>query len=183
MPEAHCQEVSELAAETAIMLGLDGNLVLQCRIGGLLHDVGKIALPADLLTRPGPLSESEWAMVRNHPEIGYQIVSRVEGLADAGAAVRAHHERLDGSGYPAGLVGGDIPLAARVVAAADVYSTITGDRSYREPCGRLEALAELRRSAGTHLDPAVVDALCAVIERRRGDGDGSAPALPDARAA
>jgi putative nucleotidyltransferase with HDIG domain len=183
MPEAHCHEVSELAAETAIALGLDGSVVLQCRIGGLLHDVGKIALPADLLTRAGPLTEAEWAMVRSHPEIGYQIVSRVDGLGDAGAAVRAHHERLDGSGYPAGLVGDDIPLAARVVAVADVYSTITGDRAYREPCGHHEAMRELRRSAGTHLDPAVVDALCGVIERRRGDEDGSAPGLPDARAA
>jgi diguanylate cyclase (GGDEF)-like protein len=183
MPEAHCHEVSELAAETAIALGLEGSVVLQCRIGGLLHDVGKIALPADLLTRAGPLTEAEWVMVRSHPEIGYQIVSRVEGLADAGAAVRAHHERLDGSGYPAGLVGDDIPLAARVVAVADVYSTITGDRAYREPCGHHEAMRELHRSAGSHLDPAVVDALCGVIERRRGDEDGSAPALPDARAA
>jgi diguanylate cyclase (GGDEF)-like protein/putative nucleotidyltransferase with HDIG domain len=182
MPEAHCHEVSELAAETAVAMGLDGDLVLQCRIGGLLHDVGKIALPAALLTRPGPLTETEWAMVRNHPEIGYQIVSRVQGLADAGAAVRAHHERLDGSGYPAGLTGEEIPLAARIVAAADVYSTITGDRAYREPFGPREAVEELRRSAGTHLDPAVVDALCRVIGRR-GDVDGSAPGLPDARAA
>ena len=127
-----------------------------------MHDVGKLAIPDRVLTKPGPLDEAEWETMRTHPEIGEAIVRRVTGLADAAAAVRNHHERWDGTGYPDGLRGEEIPLEARIVAVVDAYSAITAERSYKAARSHEEALAELRRSGGTHLDPVVVEALCAV---------------------
>jgi diguanylate cyclase (GGDEF)-like protein/PAS domain S-box-containing protein len=157
--EGHCEQVADLSARIAAQLGLDEAMVMRCRLAGWLHDLGKIAIPDAVLTKPGALDDDEWAVMRTHAAVGEGIVRRVAGLADAAPAVRSHHERYDGTGYPDGLVGEAIPLEARVVACADAYSAITVDRVYRDARPHAEAVAELRRSAGSHLDPIVVEAL------------------------
>ncbi|HKV68845.1 MAG TPA: HD domain-containing phosphohydrolase, partial [Gaiellales bacterium] len=134
-----------------------------CRIGGWLHDVGKIAIPERILTKPRALDDNEWATMKMHPVHGDSIVRRVAALQDAAGAVRHHHERFDGGGYPDSLAGKDIPIEARIVCAADAYSAMTTDRPYSAARSPEEAAAELRRSAGAHFDPAVVDALLTVL--------------------
>jgi diguanylate cyclase (GGDEF)-like protein/putative nucleotidyltransferase with HDIG domain len=170
-PEHHADEVSKLAARTARQLGLPEDLVLRCRLGGWLHDVGKVSVPERILADPGPLDAADWALIRTHPIVGEDMLRGVAALREASAAVRHHHERYDGSGYPDGLAGAAIPLEARIVAAADVFSAMTDDRPYSPARTPQEAAIELRRSSGSHLDPQVVDALLAVL------GSAARPAL------
>ena len=144
-------------------VGLPEAVVMRCRLAGWLHDLGKIAIPDAILTKPGPLDEAEWAVMRTHAEIGESILRRIAGLADAAPAVRHHHERFDGSGYPDGLAGDEIPIEASIVACADTYSAITVDRVYRTARTPHEAIAELRACAGSQLDPTVVDAAISVL--------------------
>ena len=163
VPEDDAGDVAALATSTAERLGLPADVVLRCRLGGWLHDVGKVAIPQRILEKPGALDSSEWEVMRTHPSIGEEIVRGVAALREAAAAVRHHHERYGGDGYPDGLAGTAIPIEARIVAAADAFSAMTVDRVYskaRTPAG---AAIELRRSAGAHLDPAVVEALLAVL--------------------
>ncbi len=163
VPKDHAGDVAALATSTAERLGLPADVVLRCRLGGWLHDVGKVAIPQRILEKPGALDSSEWEVMRTHPSIGEEIVRGVAALREAAAAVRHHHERYGGDGYPDGLAGTAIPIEARIVAAADAFSAMTVDRVYskaRTPAG---AAIELRRSAGAHLDPAVVEALLAVL--------------------
>jgi HD-GYP domain-containing protein (c-di-GMP phosphodiesterase class II) len=162
-PEAHAEHVAGLAMRTAERMGLADGVVLRCRLGGWLHDVGKVAVPERVLDKPGTLDEAEWALMRTHPVVGEDIVRRLPALHDAATAVRHHHERYDGGGYPDGLAGAAIPIEARIVAAADAYSAMTADRVYSATRSPEEAAAELRRSAGSHLDPAVVAALLDVL--------------------
>ena len=161
--ENHCAQVADLAASIAVAVGLPEVTVMRCRLAGWLHDLGKIAIPDAILTKAGPLDEAEWAVMRTHAEIGESILRRIAGLSDAAAAVRHHHERFDGSGYPDGLSGDEIPMEARIVACADTYSAITVDRVYRSARPADEAIAELRACAGTQLDPRVVDAAISVL--------------------
>jgi diguanylate cyclase (GGDEF)-like protein len=163
-PEAHADQVADLATRTAERLALPASVVLRCTLGGWLHDVGKAAVPAHVTDKPGPLDEDEWRLMRTHPAVGEDIVRRVPALRDAAAAVRHHHERYDGRGYPDGLAGAAIPIEARIVAAADAYSAMTAERVYSAARSPDEAAAELRRSAGSHLDPAVVAALLDVLD-------------------
>jgi response regulator RpfG family c-di-GMP phosphodiesterase len=163
MPPLHNQQVAELAGAIATELGLPQQGILRCQVSGWLHDIGKTAIPDAILAKPGALTDDEWLQMRRHPEIGEAIVRRIAGLADAASGVRHHHERYDGTGYPDRLAGADISLEARVVAVADAYSAITSRRPYQRERTREEAIEELRRSAGGHLDPVVVDALCAVL--------------------
>jgi len=129
----------------------------------LLHDVGKIRIPGEIINKPGPLDDRERALMQTHTIEGEQLLERVGGLiGHVGRLVRSCHERWDGGGYPDGLCGEEIPLIARVVCACDAYSAMTTDRPYRAARTREEALAELRRCAGTHFDPTVVDAICRV---------------------
>jgi diguanylate cyclase (GGDEF)-like protein len=164
MPEAHAEQVALLATLTAERMALPVGVVLRCRLGGWLHDVGKAAVPERILEKRGPLDDSEWTLVRTHPVVGEEIVRRVGALGEAAAAVRHHHERYDGSGYPDRLAGVAIPIEARIVAAADAYSAMTAERSYSAARTPQEAAVELRRSAGSHLDPGVVAALLDVLE-------------------
>ena len=163
LPERHVRQVAELSRSIAESLGLTEDAVLRCRLGGWLHDIGKVAIPDTVLTKPGPLDEHEQAVMHTHAEVGEQIVARIAGLAQAAPVVRHHHERWDGSGYPDGLAGEEIPLEARVVATADAYSALTSDRVYRPACSVAEALAELRASAGSHYDPRCVEALAEIV--------------------
>jgi putative nucleotidyltransferase with HDIG domain len=165
-PEHHAEEVSKLAARTARQMGLAEDLVLRCRLGGWLHDIGKVAVPERILADPGPLDPAEWALVRTHPIVGEDMLRGVASLREASAAVRHHHERYDGTGYPDRLAGAAIPIEARIVAAADVFSAMTDDRPYSPARTPHEAAVELRRSSGSHLDPQVVNALLAVLGSR-----------------
>jgi diguanylate cyclase (GGDEF)-like protein len=163
VPKDHAGDVAALATSTAERLGLPVDVVLRCRLGGWLHDVGKVAIPTQILEKPGPLDAGEWEVMRTHPVIGEEIVHGVAALREAAAAVRHHHERYRGDGYPDGLAGTAIPIEARIVAAADAFSAMTVDRVYSKARSPAGAAIELRRSAGTHLDPAVVEALLAVL--------------------
>jgi diguanylate cyclase (GGDEF)-like protein len=163
IPEDHAEQVARLAMLTAERLQLPVGVALLCHIGGWLHDVGKIAIPERILTKPSALDDAEWAIMKTHPVVGDKIVRRVAGLHDAAPAVRHHHERYGGGGYPDALAGEAIPVEARIVCAADAYSAMTTNRPYSAARSPEEAAAELRRSAGVHFDPEVVEALLAVL--------------------
>jgi two-component system cell cycle response regulator len=159
----HAEHVAALAAGTAERMGLPPALALRCELGGWLHDVGKAAVPAHILNKPGPLDDAEWAVMREHPVTGEKIVLGVAALREAAAAVRHHHERYDGTGYPDRLAGSAIPIEARIIAAADAYAAMTADRPYSAALTPEQAMAELQRSARTQLDPRVVSALLGVL--------------------
>ena len=161
---AHAEEVSRHAAVVAARLGASPAVVARCRIGGLVHDVGKIAIPDSIVLKPGPLSAQEWEVMRRHPALGEEIVRRVPELREVAGAVRHHHERYDGTGYPDRLAGEDIPLEARVLAAVDAYSAMTADGPYRAARSHDDAVRELREAAGSQLDPAVVESLIAALD-------------------
>jgi diguanylate cyclase (GGDEF)-like protein/PAS domain S-box-containing protein/putative nucleotidyltransferase with HDIG domain len=166
----HCSEVAALSTAVAVELGLPAADVELARLGGWLHDCGKVTVPTDILAHRGPLDERARARVRHHAIAGEALVSVVPGLTGAAQVVRSHHERFDGAGYPDGLAGDEIPFAARIVAAADAFVAMTESRPYEGPRGHREAVAELQRSSGSQFDPRVVDALVAVLEHeRRGD--------------
>ena len=138
-------------------MGLDATTVERVRLAGLLHDVGNVAISHLVLCKPGPLSTEEWTEIRRHSEIGARILANAR-LDDIGGWVLAHHERLDGEGFPHGLANGSIPLEARILAVADAYEAMTSDRPYRAAFSVDDAIAELRRHSGTQFDPEVVDA-------------------------
>ena len=161
----HAETVA-LAAATAEMLGLEPEAVEVVRQASELHDIGKVAIPDAILGKPGPLTDEEWAFIHRHPVIGERIILAAPALSRVASLVRASHERWDGTGYPDRLAGDEVPVGARVVAVADAYAAMTGGRPYREARTADEALAELRRGAGTQFDPAVVDAWCAAYARR-----------------
>jgi diguanylate cyclase (GGDEF)-like protein len=165
MPAEHSEDVAQISELIAVELGLPQTVVVRCRMGGLLHDVGKMSVPDAILVKPGKLTDAEWRVIRGHPSAGEQAVRRIAGLADAAPAVRHHHERYDGSGYPDGLAADDIPVEARIVALADAYSTIVTARAYKPARPRDEAIAEILRCSGTHFDPDVVRAFATAIAR------------------
>ncbi len=132
--------------------------------GFFLHDIGKVGIPERVLCKPGPLDDMEWAVMREHPAIGAQIVQPIRFLAGAVEIVRSHHERWDGAGYPRGLRGEEIPLAARVFAVADCFDAMTSDRPYRLALPVRVAMDEIAAGAGSQFDPAVVEAFFAIVE-------------------
>jgi ribonuclease P protein subunit RPR2 len=154
----HAERVA--AYGLAIARKFPSELVLtpELEFGFLLHDVGKVAIPDAILYKPGPLTEEERALMSRHPVIGSQIVRGIEFLAEAADVVRCHHERWDGTGYPDGLAGEDIPLAARVFAVADVLDALTTDRPYRPATSLRYAREMITAESGTHFDPRVVEA-------------------------
>jgi putative nucleotidyltransferase with HDIG domain len=161
----HTQDVVELTVTVADRLRVDDDTRRAAEFGALLHDVGKVAIPNEIINKPGPLDDEEWAIMKTHTVEGQRMLEKVGGLlARVGVVVRASHERFDGGGYPDGLVGEDIPLAARIVSACDAYNAMTTDRSYRKALTTGVAVAELRANAGTQFDPKVVDALIAVVD-------------------
>jgi HD-GYP domain-containing protein (c-di-GMP phosphodiesterase class II) len=145
-----------------VQLGLDAETVEQVRMAGLLHDLGKILLADDVLSKPAALCGDELALVRTHPELGYSLLVDLD-IAPVDTWVRHHHEHWDGSGYPHGLRGEDIPLGSRIILVADAYDAMTSDRSYRQAVPPNQALGELRALAGKQFDPQVVDALVAEL--------------------
>jgi putative nucleotidyltransferase with HDIG domain len=160
----HTRDVVELSLEVADRLGLDADARRRVEFGALLHDVGKVAIPNEIINNPGPLNDAEWEVMRTHTIEGQRMLDRVGGaMSEVGAIVRSSHERWDGAGYPDGLGGERIPLEARIICACDAYNAMTTTRSYRQAMPPAAAAAELVRCAGTQFDPAVVDALLSVI--------------------
>ena len=161
---SHSQDVVLLSIAVAEDLGLDARLRRETEFVALLHDVGKIRIPNEIINKPGPLTPEERAIIETHTLIGEEMLDRVGGaLGNVGRLVRSCHERYDGGGYPDGLVGDAIPLVARIVCACDAYNAMTTDRPYRAGRTAAEALAEMRRCAGTQFDPDVVEALGRVV--------------------
>ncbi|HZP39469.1 MAG TPA: HD-GYP domain-containing protein [Methylomirabilota bacterium] len=155
----HSERVAALARRMALGAGLSAAAADTIAQAGLLHDLGKISIPEHVLRKPGPLTPEEWAVMRQHPVVGAQIVAPLEFFADGAIIVRHHHERHDGTGYPDGLRGDLIPLGSRIVAVADVYDALTSDRPYRERLTREEAVWRLRAEAGRTLDARLTE-LC-----------------------
>ena len=163
----HVSEVAVLAEAVGLQLGLPEHRLHRLQQTAELHDVGKMAIPDEVLNKPGPLSEDEWRLMREHTIVGERIVSAAPALGDVAKLVRATHERFDGAGYPDGLAGDDIPLEARIVNAADAYCAMRQQRPYREAKSVEGAVDELQRCAGNHFDPDVAHALIAVIREQQ----------------
>ncbi|HWF32587.1 MAG TPA: HD domain-containing phosphohydrolase [Solirubrobacteraceae bacterium] len=160
----HVCDVGALATQIGRRMGLDYEQLDELRRAAELHDLGKLAVPDRILNKPGPLNESEWRLMRQHTIIGERILNAAPALRPVGRLVRSSHERWDGDGYPDGLAGTAIPLGSRIIAACDAYDAIVSVRSYDAARSSAEALAELRRSAGSQFDPDVVELLCAYVE-------------------
>jgi len=159
----HGEDVAELAERIALRMSLSGAQARDVRYAAMLHDIGKVAVPSEILLKPGPLTDEEWVTMRSHAAVGGELVARIDAFAHLAPAVRASHERWDGGGYPDGLAGESIPLAARIIAACDTYDAIVTDRPYRRGRTPGEACDELARVAGSQLDAAVVDAVLAEL--------------------
>ena len=161
---SHSRDVVELVLAVAERLGLPVAERLNAEFTALLHDVGKVKIPSEIINKAGPLDDDEWAVMRTHTIAGEEMLEKVGGLLGrVGRLVRSCHERWDGGGYPDGLVGDEIPLIARIVCCCDAFNAMVTDRSYRKALPLHEAIVELRRCSGTQFDPAVVDALIAVV--------------------
>lgn len=160
---SHVDRVSELATAIGERLGLPDPQLDVLRWAGRLHDLGKIGVPTSILRKPGPLSEAEFRLMQMHSARGWQVARRSGVLAQAAPAIRGHHERWNGSGYPDGLAGENIPLEARIIAAADVWDALTAERPYRAAWSPDDATVMLRRDSGVLLDPRCVDALFDVL--------------------
>ena len=152
-----------LAEDVAGRLGLSAAERERVRLAAVLHDVGKIAIPDQLLAKPGPLDEHEWELIRRHTLIGQRILEAAPALRDVAPIVRASHERIDGRGYPDGLEGDGIPIGARIIAVSDAYDAMVSERPYRATLTPEQALAELARHSGTQFDPVVVAAFRAAV--------------------
>ncbi len=156
MTARHSAAVAHYAREIAAAIGMSDDEQEVVHTAALLHDIGKFNLPDDILKADVPLGEAEWQLIRTHPEEGARLVSHLEGYGEAAEIVRTHHERFDGNGYPQGIAATAIPLGARIISVADTYDVLTARDSYRKPVSSAQAIEELRRVAGTQLDPAVV---------------------------
>jgi len=154
--EQHSYRVSALCQSMGEALGLQEGEVQELKTVGLLHDIGKIAIDENILNKPGKLTKDEWDEIKRHPEIGYRILSTVNGMADMAEYVLAHHERWDGLGYPKGLKGEALPLQTKIITIADAYDAMTSARSYREALSDEVAIAELQKNSGTQFDPDLV---------------------------
>jgi putative nucleotidyltransferase with HDIG domain len=162
----HSKSVVRLALEVAEELGIDADRKRNVEFGALLHDVGKIAVPKEIINKPGKLDEREWAIIKTHTLEGQKMLEKIGGfMREIGGIVRASHERWDGTGYPDGLSGNAIPIEARIVSACDAFNAMTTTRSYRKAMPLSDAIAELKKCEGSQFDPRVVHALLNVVAR------------------
>ena len=163
--QGHNRRVAELCVQMGRELGMSASELRTLARSGLLHDVGKLGVPDAILHKSGPLSASEWKVVRTHPEIGVGILRRTGCFKRELLAVLYHHERMDGSGYPHGLAGDTIPIEARIVGVADTFDVLTSDRPYRKARSQADARAVVEHEAGSHLDGRLVNALLKSLDR------------------
>jgi putative nucleotidyltransferase with HDIG domain len=173
----HSERVSRFAVAMGEELKLDGEALETLRLGALLHDIGKIGVPDEVLRKPGVLSAAEFESIKTHPVAGARILRSIPFLASHIPIVELHHERPDGLGYPYGLRGDEIPLAARIVHVADAFDAMTSARAYRSGRIPVEAIAELRKCVGTDFDAASVEALIAAVPRLVGTAEPQSPAV------
>ncbi len=166
--EGHSRRVVEMALKLARRLGVEEQQLNNLRRGALLHDIGKMAIPDALLQKPGPLNEAEWQLMRQHPVFALQMLQNIPFLHSALDIPYCHHEKWDGSGYPRGLKGEEIPLAARIFAIVDVWDALTSDRPYRKAWTKQQALAYLEEQKGKHFDPRIVDAFLILLNQEEG---------------
>jgi HD-GYP domain-containing protein (c-di-GMP phosphodiesterase class II) len=163
----HQRRVSDLARTIAQEMGLSAEQIEGVRMAGFIHDLGKISVPAEVLNRAGVLDESEWAMVKKHPGVAWDILKNIDFPWPIAEIVHQHHERINGKGYPNGLKGKAISLEARILAVADVVEAMSSRRPYREALGIEKALEEINKNKGTLYDPQAVDS-CTALFRRKG---------------
>jgi putative nucleotidyltransferase with HDIG domain len=158
--QGHSQSVSRLAAQIGQQLGLSKDELEEIRLAGILHDIGKIGVPESVLNKPSCLTPEEYELMKSHATLGERILAplKVKAIERIRKMVRSHHERVDGKGYPDGLLGEDIPLGARIITIADCYDTLISDRSYKKACPLQEAIEELQRGSGTQFDTKLLDA-------------------------
>ena len=165
--------IAAIAVRLATELGLPQSEIERIRVAALLHDIGKVAVPAQILDKPGPLTATEWQSVVQHPRIGQVIIDQVAAVQDAGKIILHHHERFSGHGYPYGLRGLDIPLGARIVAIADAYDAMIQDRPYQQAISHDAAIAELRAHAGRQFDPELITLFCDLYANEAPTADAS----------
>jgi diguanylate cyclase (GGDEF)-like protein/putative nucleotidyltransferase with HDIG domain len=177
----HSESVLEMVELVARGLSLDDDEVDRVKAAALLHDIGKVAIPDAILNKAGPLDDEEWKLMKDHTVVGERILRAIPGLGGVARIVRHEHERWDGTGYPDGLAGEDIPVGARIILACDAYHAMTSDRPYREAMPHAEAIRELTKGAGTQFDPAVVEVLVGQLYSRR--QQSTAPSSPQVAAA
>lgn len=166
----HCRRVARLAVQLGKKLGLSRHDLVALEHGALLHDIGKLGIPDGILLKPGPLTDHEWLTMQKHPTIGSQIVGHIDFLQDALPVIRCHHEHYDGSGYPQGLQGNQIPLLARIFSVVDAFDALTSKRPYNAVRSTQAALDDIRADAGKLFDPRVVDVFVRMIERQASPG-------------
>jgi two-component system cell cycle response regulator len=159
----HVDTVTDLSTRVAAQLGLPEDEQTVIRQAASLHDIGKVAIPDSVLTKPGPLSEEEWSFIRQHTLIGESILSVAPALTLTSTLVRSSHEHFDGTGYPDQLLGEDIPLGSRVIAVCDAFDAMISERPYAGSTSSVKALAEIQRCSGTQFDPRVVEAFVLVL--------------------
>jgi len=162
--EGHTLRVTDQTLRLARAMGVRDADLVHIRRGALLHDIGKMGIPDQILLKPGPLTDGEWEVMRKHPIYAYELLANIPYLHEALDIPYCHHEKWDGTGYPRGLSGKQIPLAARIFAVVDVYDALTSDRPYRPAWTKEKALAYIREQTGTHFDPDVVAAFLRLDE-------------------
>ena len=161
--EGHTQRVTEMAIKLAKIIGCNEEEIIHIRRGALLHDMGKMGIPDDILQKPGPLTDAEWDVMRKHPELAYQMLSKIKYLEEALTIPYYHHERWNGSGYPHKLKGNDIPLHARLFAVVDVWDALSSDRPYRKKMPTNEVIDYLQKESGKLFDPDIVEKFISII--------------------
>jgi len=162
--EEHARHMQKLSVSLAKRLNLTESQVNTISLVALLHDIGKVSIPEDILNKPGPLNAAEWKIMKQHCESGYRILISCPELREVAEGVLAHHERWDGTGYPQGLRGAEIPIIARIVSLADAYDAMISQRPYRSPMTPKEALAEIKTYSGTQFDPNLAAEFIAMME-------------------
>ncbi|MDO9545871.1 MAG: HD domain-containing phosphohydrolase, partial [Pelolinea sp.] len=161
--EGHSQRVMDLTLRLSRKLGLTEDEITHIQRGAILHDIGKMGVPDNILLKAGPLTDEEWEVMRMHPEFAYDMLYKIPFLQKAAEIPYCHHEKWDGSGYPRGLRGEEIPIAARIFAIVDVWDALRSDRPYRKAWTDEAAFDEIKRGKGTHFDPVVLQAFIDVI--------------------
>jgi len=165
--EGHTQRVVEMTLKLAAHFGFSGGMLSQIRRGALLHDIGKLGVPDRILLKPGKLTEDEWVIMKKHPTFAFEMLAPIQYLNRALNIPYCHHEKWDGTGYPRGLSGEQIPLEARIFAVVDVWDALTSDRPYRKAWAREKVLGHIRSLSGTHFDPKVIDLFLEEIEKAK----------------